>query len=42
MTMTVPTTLLALAGSPQGEASPYSSLVLMFVIFSILRAIGAQ
>jgi len=35
MTMTVPTTLLALAGSPQGEASPYSSLVLMFVIFSI-------
>jgi preprotein translocase subunit YajC len=35
MTMTVPTTLLALAGSPQGEASPYSSLVLMFVIFAI-------
>ncbi|HEY2944283.1 MAG TPA: preprotein translocase subunit YajC [Vicinamibacteria bacterium] len=35
MTMTVPTTLLALAGSPQGEASPYSGLVLMFVIFAI-------
>jgi preprotein translocase subunit YajC len=35
MTMTAPTTLLALAGSPQGEGSPYSSLVLMAVIFSI-------
>jgi preprotein translocase subunit YajC len=35
MTMSASTTLLALAGSPQGEASPYSSLVLMAVIFSI-------
>jgi preprotein translocase subunit YajC len=35
MTMTVSTTLLALAGSPPGEGSPFSSLVLMAVIFSI-------
>ncbi len=35
MTMTVTATLLALAGSPQGEGSPFSSLVLMVVIFSI-------
>jgi len=35
MTMAAPTALLALAGSPQGEGSPLSSLVLMAVIFSI-------
>ena len=35
MTMPVPSTLLALAGSPQGEGSPFSSLILMAVIFSI-------
>jgi preprotein translocase subunit YajC len=27
--------LLALAGSPQGDANPFSSLILMAVIFSI-------
>src|SRR5437899_974375 len=35
MTMTASTTLLALAGSPQGDGNPFSSLVLMAVIFSI-------
>lgn len=35
MTMTAPTPLLALAGTPQGDGSPFSSLVLMAVIFSI-------
>ena len=35
MTIATPTTLLALAGSPQGEGNPLSSLVLMAVIFSI-------
>ncbi|PYQ13309.1 MAG: preprotein translocase subunit YajC [Acidobacteria bacterium] len=35
MTLDVPTALLALAGSPQGEGSPFSSLILMAVIFSI-------
>ncbi len=30
-----PTMLLALAGSPQGEPSPYSSLLLMGLIFAI-------
>jgi preprotein translocase subunit YajC len=35
MTMAMPTTLLALAGSPQGEANPLSSVVLMLVIFLI-------
>ena len=33
--MAVPTNLLALAGSPQGDGSPFSSLILMAVIFSI-------
>jgi len=35
MTMTASTTLLALAASPQGDGNPFSSLVLMAVIFSI-------